>query len=70
MNSRLQVGKSRLGPEIVMLILNQQRKQPNLSWKDFCNLLKNEFAVDVNVDRAWQDLEAEFYDGRESTILL
>ena len=64
--SRLQVAKSRLGPEIVMLIHNQQRKQPNLSWEEFCNLLRDEFAVDVNVDWAWQDLEAELYDWGES----
>ena len=64
--SRVQVAKSRLGPEIVMLIHNQQHKQANLSWGDFCNLLKNEFAVDVNLDRAWQDLETEFYDWGES----
>ena len=64
--SRVQVAKSRLGPEIVMLIHNRQWKQPNLSWGDFCNLLKNKFAVDVNLDRAWQDLETEFYDWGES----
>ena len=64
--SRLQMAKSRLGLEIVILIHNQQRKQPNLSWEYFCNLIKNEFAVDVNVDRAWQNLKAELYEWGES----
>ena len=64
--SRIQIAKSRLGSEIVMLIHNHQRKQPNLPWKNFCHLLKSEFAVDVNLDRAWQDLANEFYDWGKS----
>ena len=69
--SRVQVAKSRLGSEIVMLVHNHQGKQPSLSWRDFCNLLKNEFAVDVNLNQAWKDLETELYDwGRKPAIIL
>ena len=63
---RVKVAKSRLSPEIAMLVHNRQQRV-HLTWSKLCHLLKTEFAVEVNVDRAWQDLDAEQYDwGEES----
>ena len=63
---RVKVAKSRLSPEIAMLVHNRQQRAL-ITWSKLCHLLKTEFAVEVNVDRAWQDLDAEQYDwGEES----
>ena len=34
----------------------------DLKWSDLCDLLRTRFAVEVTVDRAWQDLDADQYD--------
>ena len=64
--TRVKIAKSRLSPEIAMLVHNRQQHL-HLTWSSFCRLLTTEFAVEVNVDRAWQDLDVEQYDwGEES----
>ncbi len=64
--TRVTVAKSRLGSEIAMLVHNKQQKERNLSWKNLCQLLKTEFTLDINLDRAWQDLESVQYEWEES----
>lgn len=59
--TRVRVAKSRLSPEIAMLVHNKQQ-HGNLTWTGFCYLLRTQFAVEITVDRAWQDLDAEQYD--------
>ena len=64
--TRVKVAKSRLSPEIAMLVHNRQQRG-SFSWPDLCRLLRTEFLVEVNVDKAWQDLDSEQYDwGEES----
>lgn len=63
---RVQIAKSRLGSELAMLIHNYQEKQKGMTWRAFCHILKNEFSVDINLDRAWQELESNSYDWAES----
>ena len=64
--TRVKVAKSRLSPEIAMLVHNRQQ-HCNLKWSDLCRLLRTQFAVEVTVDRAWQDLDAEQYDWAEES---
>ena len=64
--TRVTVAKSRLGSEIAMLIHNQQQKVRSFTWPSLCNFLRTEFTLDVNIDRAWQDLDSTQYDWDES----
>lgn len=64
--TRVTVAKSRLGSEIAMLVHNKQQKEKSLTWKSLCKLLKTEFTLDINLDRAWQDLESVQYEWEES----
>ena len=61
-SSRVVIAKSRLSSELAMLIHNNQAKWKCNTWMSFCHFLKTEFAVDVNVDRAWSELEDHEYD--------
>ena len=61
-STRVMIAKSRLSSELAMLIHNNQAKSRCTTWISFCDFLRNEFAVDVNVDRAWQELEDHEYD--------
>jgi len=63
---RVQIAKSRLGSELAMLVHNCQAKGRCSIWKDLREFLRTEFAVDVNVDRAWQDLDDVQYDWAEN----
>ena len=61
-STRVMIAKSKLSTELAMLIHNNQAKNKCTTWNTFCNFLQNEFAVDVNVDRAWQELDDHEYD--------
>ena len=61
-STRVMIAKNRLSSELAMLIHNNQLKYKCMTWPSFCDFLRNEFAVDVNVDRAWQELEDHEYD--------
>ena len=61
-STRVMIAKNRLSSELAMLIHNNQTKFKCTTWKHLCNFLRTEFAVDVNVDRAWQELEDHEYD--------
>ena len=64
--TRVTVAKSRLGSEIAMLVHNKQQKEKSLTWKRLCKFLQTEFTLDINLDRAWQDLESVQYEWEES----
>ena len=61
-STRVMIAKNRLSSELAMLIHNNQTKHKCNTWLSFCHFLRTEFAVDVNVDRAWQELEDHEYD--------
>ncbi len=62
--TRIQIAKERVSTELAVLI---HSKQSTLhTWNDFQFFLRTEFAVDVNVDRAWQELENLTYDCEET----
>ncbi len=63
---RLQVAKSRVSSELAALIHNQQSKHNCNTWEELKNILRNEFATDVNFDRAWQEIDSTKYDWIES----
>ncbi len=65
-HTRIQVAKSRLSPELAMLIHNEQSKAKCITWEQLCQFLRTEFAVDLNLDRAWQELDAMQYDCEEN----
>lgn len=67
--TRMKVANSRLSPEIVMLV-NSQQQRGSFSLPDLCRLLRTEFLVAVNVDKAWawQDLDSEQYNWSEETL--
>ena len=60
--SRLQVAKTRLGTQIVFLVQNCQKQGQCQTWTELKEFLQNEFINDMNVDRAWQEIEAMQYD--------
>ncbi len=57
----VKVAKSRLNPEIAMLVHNKQ-EQGELSCRGLCTLMHTKFTVEVSVNRAWQNLDSEQYD--------
>ena len=61
-STRVMIAKNKLSSELAILIHNNQAKSRCTTWRSFCDFLRNEFAVDVNVDRAWQELEEHDYD--------
>ena len=65
-STRVQIAKSRLSQNLAVLIHNKQAKNKCKTWVDFRQLLCTEFAVSVNLDRAWQELDSNNYDWAES----
>ncbi len=57
--------KKRVGSNLALLLQNRQAKGKCNSWEEVKNLLQCEFAVDLNLDRAWRELEATKYDWEE-----
>ncbi len=64
--TRVQVAKGRVSSELAILIHNNQSKRRCKTWLELKDFLKIEFAVDVNLDRAWQKIDAAGYDWEES----
>ncbi len=52
---RVRVAKSRVSPELALLLQNRQEKGQCASWYDVKMFLGTEFAVDLNLDRAWKE---------------
>ncbi|RUM27881.1 MAG: hypothetical protein DSY42_09270 [Aquifex sp.] len=64
--TRVQVAKGRVSSELAMLVHNNQLKNRCKTWLELKRFLKTEFAVDVNLDRAWQEIESATYDWGDS----
>ena len=65
-DERVQIAKSRVSPDLAILIHNSQSSHTITSWATFKAFFQKEFAVDYSVDRAWQQLESMHYDWTES----
>ena len=63
---RVRVAKSRVSSDLAILIHNSQANKTITSWSSLKTFLRNEFNIEFNVDRAWQELEAMSYDWVES----
>ncbi|KAG0728868.1 hypothetical protein GWK47_031564 [Chionoecetes opilio] len=64
--TRIQVAKGRVSSELAILIHNYQTNQKIETWAALRNLFQTEFATEVSIDRAWQELESMGYDSGES----
>ncbi|KAG0713112.1 hypothetical protein GWK47_016924 [Chionoecetes opilio] len=64
--TRIQIAKGRVSPEFAISIHNNQTNQKIESWPALRNLFQTEFATEVSIDRAWQELESMCYDWGES----
>ncbi|KAG0709960.1 hypothetical protein GWK47_023746 [Chionoecetes opilio] len=62
----IQIAKGRVSSELAILIHNNQTYQKIESWAALRNLFQTEFATEVSIDRAWQELESIGYDWGES----
>ncbi len=49
-----------------MLLQNRQEKGQCAFWEDVKKFLRTKFVVDLNLDRAWKELEAVKYDWEDS----
>ena len=65
-STRVHIANSRLSQNLAVLIHNNQAKNKCKTWADFRQFLCTEFAVSVNLDRAWQELDTNNYDWAES----
>ncbi len=63
---RVMVAKKRVSSNLALLLQNRQARGQCTSWEEVENLLRNEFAVDLNLDQAWRELEAATYDWEDS----
>ncbi len=63
---RVLVAKKRVSQDLALLLQNRQSKGKCNSWEGVKTLLRNEFAVDLNLDRAWSELHAATYDWEDS----
>ena len=62
---RVQIAKSRLSSNLAILVHSNQANKKISSWVSFKEYFKAEFAVDISLDRAWQELDAMQYDWEE-----
>ncbi len=60
------VAKKRLNSDLAFLLQNRQAKGQCKTWEEVKKLLRTEFVVDINLDRAWSELEAAKYDWQDS----
>ena len=63
---RLQVAKTRLDTKIALLVQNIQNNGGISSWTEFKTFLTTEFAREMTVDRAWQEIENTHYEWETS----
>ncbi len=64
---RIRAAKGRVGPHLAVLIHSRQTTLQ--TWVEFKEFFHIEFAVEVNVDRAWQELENSRYEWTETPQL-
>ncbi|KAG0712106.1 hypothetical protein GWK47_019181 [Chionoecetes opilio] len=64
--TRIQIAKGRVSSELAILIHNYQTNQKIETRAALRNLFQTEFATEVSIDRAWQELESMGYDWGES----
>ncbi len=64
--TRVQVAKGRVRSELAILTHNNQSKRRCRTWLELKDLLKTEFAIDVNLERACQEIHAAGYYWGES----
>ena len=60
--ARLQVAKTRLSNQIVFLVQSHQKQGHCQTWEQLKDFLRKEFANELSVDRAWQEVESISYD--------
>lgn len=63
---RIQVAKKRVSYDLALFLQNRQRKGQCNTWEALKTLLRTEFAVELNLDRTWQELESATYDWEDS----
>ena len=56
-SERIKVVKMRVSVELALLLQSLTTKNPNFIWSDLMNLLRQEFAIEINFDCAWQQLD-------------
>ncbi len=64
--TRVEVAKGRVCSELAIQLHNNQSKRRCRTWLELKDFLKTEFAVDINLDRAWQEIDAAGYEWGES----
>ena len=64
--TRIQIAKGRVAPELATLIHSNQLNGKVDTWLALKIFFQTEFATDVTIDRAWQELESMCYDWGES----
>ncbi len=62
----VQIAKGRLSPNLAVLVHSGQASKRITTWTSFQAYFSAEFAVEISVDRAWQELDAMQYDWEES----
>ena len=65
-DDRVRIAKSRVSSDLAILIHNNQANKKISSWPTLKTFLREEFNIEFNVDRAWQELESMTYDWVES----
>ncbi len=63
--ARIRIAQGRVSPELAVLIHSHQATLQ--TWIAFQDFFRTEFAVEVNVDRAWQELENLHYEWTEAS---
>ncbi len=63
---RIQIAKGRVCTELAILIHNNQTRHNLTNWAALKAFLQAEFAVEVSIDRAWQEMESMSYDWAEA----
>ena len=63
---RLSVVKTRISSEIALLLRNRQSQGTAQTWEGVKGLFREEFAAEVNFDRAWQEIESMRYNWGDS----
>ena len=64
--TRMQIAKSRVGAELAIFVHNNVKNRTIQTWSELKEFLRSEFAFEVTIDRAWQELESLNYDWAES----
>ena len=63
---RVRIAKTRVSPELTLLIQNQQRQGKVNTWEQVKECLQAGFAQDLNFDRAWQEIDNQNFEWAEN----